>query len=97
MNRPERWKVMSIELSESLTGLDVEQGYAGVRAVFFWNGVPLGHQRFTAEQLPISAPQLFNSVAQAVASAAGKRPCCDRSGPISDNDIAKIKIKQTKN
>ena len=73
MKGRERWKVMSLELSEPLPELCCESGYEGVRVVFLLKGVPLGHRRFSAAQLPFSAQQLANCAAQAVAPAAGAR------------------------
>jgi GT2 family glycosyltransferase len=66
-----RWKVMSLELSQPLPELCCEAGYDGVRVVFLSRGVPLGHRRFSAEQLPLSPPHLANCAAQAIAPAAG--------------------------
>jgi GT2 family glycosyltransferase len=73
MNARERWKVASLELSEPIPELCCESGYGGVRVVFLWKGLPLGHQQFAAEQLPLSAGQLANCAAQAIAFAAGSR------------------------
>ena len=66
-----RWKVMSLELSQPLPELCCEAGYDGVRLVFLSRGVPLGHRRFSAEQLPLSPAHLANCAAQAITPAAG--------------------------
>ena len=66
-----RWKVMSLELTQPLPELCCEAGYDGVRVVFLSRGVPLGHRRFSAEQLPLSPAHLANCAAQAIAPAAG--------------------------
>src|SRR5258708_3273216 len=66
-----RWKAVSVELAEPLPELSPESGYEGVRAVFFWNGVALGHWRFAMEELPLSPAQLANAAAKAVAQAVG--------------------------
>jgi glycosyltransferase involved in cell wall biosynthesis len=73
MNPFARWKVASIELSEPLPELCCEGGYAGVRVVFLWKGVALGHQRFASAQLPLAPAQLASCAAQAIAPAAGDR------------------------
>ena len=66
-----KWRVASIELSEPLAGLHVEPGYGGVRAVFFWKGIPLGHCQLATAQLPLTPQQLAAIAAKAVALAAG--------------------------
>jgi glycosyltransferase involved in cell wall biosynthesis len=73
MNPFGRWQVSSIELSEPLRELCCGSGYAGVRVVFLWNGLALGHQRFAAEQLPLSPQQLAGCAAQVIAPATGDR------------------------
>lgn len=67
------WKTLSIELSDPFPELGCEPGYAGLRAVFLWKGVPLGHRRLSAAQLPICPRQLAACAAQAIATAAGDR------------------------
>jgi glycosyltransferase involved in cell wall biosynthesis len=71
MKRYGRWKVVSIELSEPLRELSAEAGYEGIRAVFLWHGVALGHRQFSMEQLPLAPHHLANSAALAIAPAAG--------------------------
>ena len=71
MTRRGRWRVVSIELTEPLPELCCDDSYHGVRAVFFWNGVPLGHWRFCRQELPLSARQLANSASKAAAQAVG--------------------------
>jgi GT2 family glycosyltransferase len=66
-----RWKVISLELNGPLRELCCEPGYDGVRIIFFWNGVALGHQRYAAEQLPLSPDHLANGAAQAIVAATG--------------------------
>ena len=73
MSARARWKVASIELAEPMPELCCECGYAGVRVVFLWNGLALGHQRYAASQLPLSPRQLATCAAQAIAPAAGDR------------------------
>lgn len=66
-----RWKVVCIELSEPLTELAPDAAYEGVRAVFFWQGTPLGHWRFLTGELPLAPAQLANVGAKAIGQAAG--------------------------
>ena len=67
----ERWKAVSIELSQGLPQLQREPEYGGVRAVFFWNGVPLGHCELAAAALPLAPVQLANVAAKAIWQATG--------------------------
>jgi GT2 family glycosyltransferase len=67
----ERWKAVSIELTEALHELHCEGVYDGVRAVFFWKSVALGHWCFCREELPLSPQQLANAASKAVAQAVG--------------------------
>jgi glycosyltransferase involved in cell wall biosynthesis len=71
MNKEHRWQVVSIDLSEPLIGLPSTDTYGGLWAIFFWQGVPLGHCEIAAEQLPLSAAQLSALAAQAVSEAVG--------------------------
>ena len=73
MSAGDRWKVLSIELTESLPELRREPGYDGLHIIFFHTGVPLGHYRFPSEQLPLAAQHLATSAAGAIALAAGDR------------------------
>ena len=66
-----RWQAISIELTEPLPELCGNPSYDGVRAVFFWNGVALGHARFEREELPLSPCHLANAAAKAIAPAVG--------------------------
>lgn len=63
--------VVSIEMSEPLAELRCEPAYKGVRAVFFWKGIALGHARISRSQLPLSPVHLAGIAAQATAVAAG--------------------------
>jgi GT2 family glycosyltransferase len=73
MIRRERWMVASIELSEPYKPLCCDAGYDGVRAVFLWKGLALGHRRFHVAQLPLDARQMAHCAAQAITPAAGDR------------------------
>jgi GT2 family glycosyltransferase len=68
-----RWKVLSIELNEALPELPREPGYDGLHIIFFRCGVPLGHYRIPAEQLPLAPRHLASCAAFAIAPAAGDR------------------------
>ena len=71
MNWQERWKPVSVELAAPLPELACEPGYDGIRAVFFWNGVAMGHCRIAAAQLPLARQNLASIASGAVAQAAG--------------------------
>jgi glycosyltransferase involved in cell wall biosynthesis len=73
MNASGRWKVVSLELSQPMPELCCEPGYDGVRVIFFWDGLALGHQRYAADQLPLSPHHLANGAAQAIVAATGDR------------------------
>ncbi len=73
MSAGDRWKVLSIELSESLPELRREPGYDGLHVIFFHLGVPLGHYRFPSEQLPMAPRHLATCAARSVALAVGDR------------------------
>jgi GT2 family glycosyltransferase len=73
MSAGDRWKVLSIELSESLPELRGEPGYDGLHVIFFRMGVPLGHYRFPSEQLPVAPQHLATCAAGSVALALGDR------------------------
>lgn len=65
------WKVLNIELSEGIPALPGEPNYEWLLIVFWWYGVPLGHQEISAAQLPMPATQLTNLVVQAITPAVG--------------------------
>jgi GT2 family glycosyltransferase len=44
-----------------------------IYAVFWWHGIPLGHQEILAAQLPMPATQLANMVLQTIVPAVGDR------------------------
>ena len=71
MNWQERWKPVSVELAAPLPQLACERCYDGIRAVFFWNGVALGHCRIPAAELPLAPQHLASIASGAVAQAAG--------------------------
>lgn len=70
MTKP--WKIVHLELSKpipELLKLDCE----GIYVVFWWQGIPLGHQEIAVDQLPIPAAQLANQAVQAITPAVGDR------------------------
>ncbi len=67
------WKVLHIELSEGIPTLIAEPKYQGIYAVFWWSGIPLGHQEISAAQLPMPRTQLANLVVQTITPAVGAR------------------------
>jgi GT2 family glycosyltransferase len=71
MMQQERWAVTSIELNEALPELCCPEAYDGVRVVFFWNGVPVGHSLLSRPQLPLSSRQLAAVASQASCLAIG--------------------------
>ncbi|NJM70775.1 MAG: glycosyltransferase [Scytonema sp. RU_4_4] len=73
MNRFAPWKVMHIELSEDISTLTAEPKYQGIYAIFWWCGIPLGHEEISAAQLPMSAAQLVNLAVQKITPAVGDR------------------------
>src|SRR5262249_1495641 len=73
MSSGDRWKVLSIELNQPLPELRREPGYDGLHIIFFRGGVPLGHYRISAGQLPLAPRHVASCAAFAVAPAAGDR------------------------
>lgn len=67
------WKVLHIELSAGIPTLTIEPKYQVIYAVFWWHGIPLGHQAISAAQLPMPATQLANLVLQTIVPAVGDR------------------------
>lgn len=65
------WKVLHLELSEGISTLPSEPDYQGLYIVFWWYGIPLGHQQILASQLPMPTTQLVNIVLQTITSAVG--------------------------
>jgi len=71
MTMKERWEIVPIDLAEPLPELSGEDNCSGVRAVFFWRGIPLGHCQFAMAQLPLSPQQLATVAARVTAPAIG--------------------------
>ncbi len=64
-------KVLYVELSQGVPILPAYPGYGQVYVVFWWHGIPLGHQEISASLLPIPAAQLANLAIQTIAPAVG--------------------------
>jgi len=47
------WKILHIELSRGISPLPPEEGIGGIYLVFWWHGIPLGHQEIPANRLPM--------------------------------------------
>jgi GT2 family glycosyltransferase len=67
------WKVLHIDLSEGIPALPYQPNYQGLYAVFWWYGIPLGHQEIATTQLPLPATQLANIALQTITPAVGDR------------------------
>jgi GT2 family glycosyltransferase len=65
------WKVLHIELNQGIPTLTAEPNYQGIYAVFWWHGIPLGHQEISAAQLPMPSSQLANLVVQTITPTVG--------------------------
>jgi glycosyltransferase involved in cell wall biosynthesis len=65
------WKVIPIELRDGAPELRRAPGYRGIYAIFFVNGRALGHRPVSNEELPLSACQVANVAAPAIAIGAG--------------------------
>ena len=65
------WKILPIDLSERLSDIPFQEGYAKTYAVFWWKNIPLGHQAIAAEKLPMSALEIANIAAEAIAPTIG--------------------------
>jgi glycosyltransferase involved in cell wall biosynthesis len=67
------WKVLHIDLSEGIPALPYQPNYQGLYAVFWWYGIPLGHQEIATTQLPMPATQLASIALQTITPAVGDR------------------------
>jgi GT2 family glycosyltransferase len=67
MNLSKPFKVVHIDLSETLPNLAaLPEKYQGIYAVFWWQGIPLGHKEIDAELLPILAHEIATIAAQTI-------------------------------
>lgn len=65
------WKIVNLELSEGINVLPFFPNCQGLYVVFWWQGIPLGHQEILAVQLPMPAEQLANLAIQTITPAVG--------------------------
>ncbi len=65
------WKVVQLDLSESIPSLPFDPGIQGVYMVFWWYGIPLGQQEIPASQLPMSTRHLAEIAVRAITPAVG--------------------------
>lgn len=65
------WKILHLDVSKSLPALSLKADVEGLFVVFWVQDVPLGHQRLSAEQLPLSASQVAEMAVQAILPAVG--------------------------
>lgn len=80
------WKIIHIELSEGIPSLPVEPQCEGVYVVFWWHGIPLGHQEIRVALLPMPATQLGNMAVQAITMAVGDKLLPDGfKAPLSEH------------
>jgi GT2 family glycosyltransferase len=71
MSRFFPWKIVHIELRQSLPELTADAGTGGLFVVFWCQGVPVGQLWLPASLLPINSAQLAAMAAQRVARAVG--------------------------
>jgi glycosyltransferase involved in cell wall biosynthesis len=65
------WKTVSIELSKPVDDLRPQELFDGLRVVFFWKAVALGHAWLANAQLPLCGDQLLAVAAAAIAEGVG--------------------------
>ena len=70
-NAEQRWQVVSLDLSRGMPELSCEPGYDGMRVVFFWKRIPLGHCQLASAQLPLDRSQVAAVAARSIATASG--------------------------
>ena len=63
------WRVLHLDLSRRVTGLEEDPGLGGMHVVVWWRGIPLGRLDVTAGQLPMSDAQLLDAALDAIAPA----------------------------
>jgi glycosyltransferase involved in cell wall biosynthesis len=67
------YKILHIELSQGIPTLTESAQYQGIYAVFWWYGIPLGHQEISTAELPMTALSLCSLVVQTITPAVGDR------------------------
>ena len=63
------WNISHIDLSEGIPSLNVAPRVHGVFGVFWWRGIPLGHEKIKAAQLPMSSARLAGVALRSIAPA----------------------------
>lgn len=67
------WKIIHMELSESIPALSLAPDYEGIYLVFWWNSVPLGHCEIPTTLLPMNATQIMNIALETITPAVAAR------------------------
>jgi glycosyltransferase involved in cell wall biosynthesis len=62
-------KILHIELNQDIHQLALDTSDVDLYIVFWWYGIPLGHQEIFTQQLPISEEQLLNLAVQTITPA----------------------------
>ncbi len=65
------WKIVHVDLA-GVAPLASPPGYRGVEALFWLDGVPLGHAELSADQLPMTAREVLDVALPAVAPAVSR-------------------------
>jgi GT2 family glycosyltransferase len=65
------WKVLHLELQKGIPALPYKPDIQGFFVVFWWHGIPLGHQEIAVAQLPMPAIQLTELALQSITPAVG--------------------------
>ncbi|MDI3308397.1 MAG: glycosyltransferase [Acetobacteraceae bacterium] len=67
------WRIQHIDLGAELPGLERSPGHAGLTAVLWLHGVPLGRLDYLDAELPVPASALAAAIPRAIAPAVGDR------------------------
>ncbi len=65
------YKILHIKLSQGIPTLTADVKYQGIYAVFWWYGIPLGHQEIPTVELPMTALSLCSLAVQTITPAVG--------------------------
>ncbi|MBD2089461.1 glycosyltransferase [Microcoleus sp. FACHB-1515] len=66
------WKILHLDLSQTIPDLAIAPGYQGLYLVFWWKTIPLGHRELVSAQLPMPASQVAHLAAQTITPAIGR-------------------------
>lgn len=88
-------QVLHIDLSEGVPALDHIETAQGVYVVLWWRDIPLTHQQFKAEQLPISATQLADIILADITSVITKY--CTQKGVNLSTEICFNSLRDARN